>query len=127
MTEVFVATPRPRGKFGLKPNDPARERLHLGPEHLKATPPASVDFYNAIGGGGMLGNDQYGDCVFAANGHTVEQQTALGQGKEVTVTTAQALAEYSKVTGFNPNDPNTDNGLKPVTLEYSANAWAVVT
>jgi hypothetical protein len=60
----------------------------------------------------MLGNDQYGDCVFAANGHTVEQQTALGQGKEVAVTTAQVLAEYSKVTGFNPADPNTDNGAE---------------
>jgi hypothetical protein len=58
----------------------------------------------------MLGNDKYGDCVFAGNGHVVEQQTALGQGKEVQVSTAQALAEYSKVTGFNENDPSTDNG-----------------
>jgi hypothetical protein len=105
MSEVRV-----RGQFGRLPNDPSKPRLRLGPEHLKATPPATVNFYSSIGGGGMLGNDQYGDCVFAANGHIVEQQTALGQGKEVTVTTAQALAEYSKVTGFNPNDPSTDNG-----------------
>jgi hypothetical protein len=98
------------GKFGRVPNDPSKPRLFLGPQHLKATPPDAVNFYSSIGGGGMLGNDQYGDCVFAANGHIVEQQTALGQGKEVPVTTQQALAEYSKVTGFDPNDPSTDNG-----------------
>lgn len=103
-------TVRARGLLGRIPNDPSKPRLHMRPETFKATPPASVNFYSSIGGGGMLGNDQYGDCVFAANGHIVEQQTALGQGKEVTVTTAQALAEYSKVTGFNPDDPSTDNG-----------------
>jgi hypothetical protein len=113
MVEYDVLSAPPRsGKFGRKPNDPSRRRLRIGAEQLKATPPLSVDFYNAIGGGGMLGNDQYGDCVFAANGHIVEQQTALGQGKEVKVTTAQALAEYSKVTGFNPNDPSTDQGAE---------------
>lgn len=112
MTETFTGTNRVRGKFGRKPNDASRPRLSLGSEQLKATPPTSVNFYSSISGGGMLGNDQYGDCVFAANGHIVEQQTALGQGKEVAVTTAQALAEYTKVTGFNPNDPNTDQGAE---------------
>lgn len=107
-----LSTIRRVGKFGRKPNDPSRPRLRLGPEVLKVTPPASVNFYSSIGGGGMLGNDVYGDCVFAANGHIVEQQTALGQAKEVTVTTAQVLAEYSKVTGFDPNDPSTDNGAE---------------
>ena len=32
------------------------------------------------GRGAMLANDQWGDCVFAGNGHIVEQQTALGEG-----------------------------------------------
>jgi hypothetical protein len=97
---------------GRKPNNPNRPRLYLK-SFLKAgaTPPASVDF-TKLPNIGMLGNDQYGDCVFAANGHIVEQQTYEGQGTEVTVSTAQALAEYSKVTGFNPNDPNTDQGAE---------------
>lgn len=97
---------------GVKKNNPNRARLYAS-TFLKAsaTPPASVD-YSALPNIGMLGNDQYGDCVFAANGHVVEQQTYVGQGNEVTVSTAQALAEYSKVTGFNPNDPSTDNGAE---------------
>jgi hypothetical protein len=51
----------------------------------------------------MEGNDDWSDCVFAGNAHIVEQQTALGEGSELSVTTTQALAEYSRVTGFDPN------------------------
>lgn len=95
---------------GVKKNDPRKPRLYFR-MFTKAgiTPPASVDF-TGMPNIGMLGNDQYGDCVEAANGHIVEEQTFKGQGTEVGVTTAQALAEYSKITGFNPNDPNTDQG-----------------
>ena len=73
-----------------------------------AAPPTA--YYYTIPSIGMLGNDKYGDCVFAGDGHIVEQQTALGQLHEVTVTTDQALAGYSAVTGFNKNDPSTDQG-----------------
>lgn len=98
-------------KGGLLPNDPFKPRLRLTP-HItaEAVPPASADYYSAVPQWGMLGNDQYGDCVFAENGHIAGQQTALGEGTEIIVTTQQVLDEYSRVTGFNPNDPNTDNG-----------------
>src|ERR1700747_3067703 len=95
---------------GVLPNNPAKARLYFRMfRKAGATPPASVD-YSHIPSIGMCGNDQYGDCVEAANAHLVEKQTHLGQGTEVVVSTAQALAEYSKITGFNPNDPNTDQG-----------------
>lgn len=99
---------------GRLPNDPSKPRVSLDP-HLDGTAPASVDNYSGVASWGMLGNDEWGDCVFACDGHITEQQTALGLGQELVVTTGQALAAYSKVTGFNPNagppgaNP-TDNG-----------------
>lgn len=58
---------------------------------------------------GMLGNDQYGDCVWAGAGH----ETILWNkeaNKVVNITDNDVLSDYSAVTGFNPNDPNTDQG-----------------
>lgn len=58
---------------------------------------------------GMLGNDQYGDCAEAGILHLVQAQSA-NAGNLLSATTDQALALYSAVTGFNPNDPNSDQG-----------------
>ena len=90
---------------GVKPADPSRPRLYFR-MFAKAgvTPPATVD-YSGFGPVGMLGNDTVGDCVFAADGHIVEQATFFGQGSEYVVSTEQALAAYSQVTGYNPADP----------------------
>lgn len=95
---------------GVKPNDPGKARLYFRMFRQDgAVAPSSVD-YITMPYIGMLGNDRYGDCVEAANGHVVEQQTYFGQGTEVEVTTQQVLDSYSRITGFNPNDPNTDQG-----------------
>lgn len=58
---------------------------------------------------GMLGNDQYGDCACAGILHLVQAQAA-NAGVQLTATTDQAIALYTAVTGFNPNDPSTDQG-----------------
>jgi hypothetical protein len=90
-------------RLGRLPEDRSKPRLTLAP-HLRATaPPASADWYSRVQAWGMLANDQWGDCVFAGNGHIVEQQTALGEGSEVTVTDAAVLVEYAWVTGFSPD------------------------
>jgi hypothetical protein len=95
---------------GVKPNDPRKARLYFSMfKAAGAVPPASAD-YTGFPNPGMLGNDQYGDCVEAGNGHMVMQQTFFGQGSEFTVTTSDALNEYTRITGFNPADPNTDQG-----------------
>lgn len=64
------------------------------------------------------GNDQYGDCVFAEDAHYI----ALLTGNANTLysyTEAQALADYSVETGFNPSDPNSDQGADPIAdLNY---------
>lgn len=58
---------------------------------------------------GMLGNDRYGDCVWAGAAH----ETILWNreaGNSVTFNEQGVLSDYSAVTGFNPNDPNSDQG-----------------
>lgn len=74
------------------------------------TPPAKAGHQNLVlDWEGMLGNDQYGDCVLAGAAHETilwndeAKQSVLFDEKSV-------LSDYSAVTGFNPNDPNTDQG-----------------
>lgn len=95
---------------GVKPNNPNKARLYFRMFTKDGVaPPASVDYsgFNPIG---MLGNDAAGDCVEAGCGHVVEQQTFYGQGSEYQVSTQQAISMYSQITGYNPADPNTDQG-----------------
>jgi hypothetical protein len=63
----------------------------------------------------MLGNDQWGDCTCAGVGHKRIGDVYVNQGTTLTVTTDDALALYSAVTGFDPNagppgDNPTDQG-----------------
>ena len=58
---------------------------------------------------GMLGNDNYGDCVWAGAAH----ETMLWNkeaNRVVGFNNSGVLSDYSKVTGFKPNDPNSDKG-----------------
>jgi hypothetical protein len=61
---------------------------------------------------GMLGNDRYGDCTCAGSDHEHMLWTALGRGKSkgAQFTTANTLSDYSAISGFDPNNPSTDNG-----------------
>lgn len=103
---------------GVKPNDPRRPRLYFSTfRRASALAPVSVDYYSQVQNIGMLGNDNWGDCVEAGDGHVVEQQTRVGQGAEVVVTEDQALAAYTAITGFDPNagppgQNPTDNGTE---------------
>lgn len=91
-------------KPGVKPNDPHKPRLYFSAfRRAGVTAPTSVDYYSQLPNIGMLGNDNWGDCVEAASGHIAEQQTFLGQGTEYAVSTSDALAAYTRITGFNPN------------------------
>jgi len=57
----------------------------------------------------MLGNDRYGDCVFAGGAHETMLSGKLS-GVSVVFTDAAVLSDYSAVTGFDPEDPSTDQG-----------------
>jgi hypothetical protein len=68
---------------------------------------------------GMLGNDRYGCCVIAAKNHFRQCASVNATGKAVVVTEAETLAEYGAITGFDPDDPSTDNGTVPLdALKY---------
>jgi len=105
MSNHIVFTP------GLVPNDPNKARLYFRMfRNADAVAPASVTDFNTLPAIGMLGNDLYGDCVEAMIGHNVDEWTFFGQDNEYVVSTTEALNAYSTITGFNPKDPNTDQG-----------------
>jgi hypothetical protein len=99
---------------GKLPAQPARPHLDLAPvleEHLALqAPPASMEFADSHIAFDMLGNDTVGDCTCACVGHMINQLTWYGSGTEVSPTTAQTIAFYSAISGYNPADPSTDQG-----------------
>jgi len=81
--------------------------------HYRTTPlpkhPAQFGHENLVKSWGMLGNDRYGDCVFAGAAHetimlNLEAQRALKFSDDA------VLSDYAAVTGFRKNDPSTDQG-----------------
>lgn len=68
---------------------------------------------------GMLGNDRVGDCVIAAKMHIQMLMSALG-GHKAPFDTKGAIDLYSTLTGYNPNDPYSDNGTN---MKYAAGYW----
>lgn len=72
-------------------------------------PPETVNHQHILHDWGMLGNDKYGDCVWAGAGHETKAWNITG-GHPADITDTTVLEAYSAVTGFNPDDPSTDNG-----------------
>ena len=58
----------------------------------------------------MLGNANYGDCVWAGAAHETMVWRALAGYAPPLYTDTVVLWDYAAVTGFNPKDPTTDQG-----------------
>jgi hypothetical protein len=90
--------------------------------------PASIDYTAPAASviANVEGNDKYGDCVEAEEAHFIGVVTGAGEGTLYSYTPEQTLALYTALTGFNPNDPSTDQGTDPVAcLNYfTQNAYA---
>lgn len=72
--------------------------------------PASFGHESLVTEWGMLGNDQYGDCVWAGAAHETMLWNAIA-GKPIPNFTDEAvLSDYAAVTGFNPETGDGDNG-----------------
>lgn len=96
-------------KLGKSPARKGAVKLRLGDYVTATATPSTFGHQNLVSDWGMLGNDRYGDCVFAGAGH--EHMLWNAEAHTGFVTNEQAtLRNYSAVTGFNPNDPSTDRG-----------------
>jgi hypothetical protein len=109
---------RPTGKLGM--NMPSRaavsEQLQFRDYFTASelpTPPKHFGWWSAVpeASWGMLGNDQYGDCVIARSMHAVKYRNAV-QARTVDFSTQDALDDYYAVNGTTE-----DNGTDPLAME----------
>lgn len=96
-------------KLGKLPARLDAVKLKLS-NYTSITPPAKAGHQNLVKQAwGMLGNDQYGDCVWAGADHETMEWNASAN-KKVVFSSQNALYDYGKCTGFKPTDPSTDKG-----------------
>lgn len=100
-------------KLGKLPARPGAVKLKFGNyvdvAALLPKVPKAFGHEGLISSWGMLGNDQVGDCVLAGGGHETMMWTKEG-GVPANFSTANTISDYSAITGYNPTDPNTDQG-----------------
>lgn len=101
-------------KLGKKPfvENPKDFQLEQFEVALPPLPPKPFGFANLYSDWGMLGNDQAGDCVEAGGAHETMTYNRLAK-HDVVFNTTGVLADYTAVAGYDPNDPNTDQGTYP--------------
>src|ERR1700688_1002144 len=73
------------------------------------TPPPVFGHHAAVQQYHMLGNDQWGNCVWAGAAHEQYIWSLEGGTERTRITTQDTLDDYAAVTGFNYTD-DTDNG-----------------
>lgn len=78
---------------------------------LPPAPPA-VDYTQNISPDAwpMYDNDKIGDCTVAAAAHLIQLYTSYTKPNTLLVSQDEVNHVYSEVSGWNPNDPSTDNG-----------------
>lgn len=87
------------------------------PDYAAKLPPAppAMTWADKVQSWPMLANDSVGDCTCAAVGHLIQLWTAAN-GNGVVPTDQEVLDFYSAVTGYDPNDPSTDQGAVMVDV-----------
>lgn len=102
-------------KFGKKPACPEAMKFKFANYAVSRKlpkPPKTFGHEAAVGKDwGMMANDRYGCCVLAGAAHESMLWTRMSKNcPDSSFTEANVLAAYSAITGFNPADPNTDQG-----------------
>jgi len=114
-------------KFGRIASSPAKlaRRLFIHPKYLNIDElpmrPASVDYSNVGEPLGMMLNDSLGDCTCAGVGHATQVACWYGQKTPSAVKDHDVLVLYEKAAGYNPNDPNSDQGAELLDI---LNYWS---
>jgi hypothetical protein len=98
-------------KLGLKPLIPDHRDLLFSKYRIGDLPkrPATFGYEDLIANWGMLANDQLGDCVEAGGCHETMLFNAMAGGSAA-FTDTEAIHFYTEVTGYDPNNPATDQG-----------------
>lgn len=101
-------------KLGLKPVIARTTDLMFAkyfiPSAPLPAPPSRFGHYAKVNGKWlMLGNDRYGDCVWAGAAHEHLLWNAIW-GRDVEFNDECVLECYSEATGFNAKKPTTDQG-----------------
>jgi hypothetical protein len=113
--------PRQAGKYGRLRPDPGRPRLILekyldprAPLQLAGLPAVplteDVDRASEVTSWPMYLNDQLGDCTIAAVGHMYGAWTRYAGRTEALFADGQVQSVYSRVGGYVPGQPDTDQG-----------------
>jgi hypothetical protein len=93
-------------KLGKLPARANSIKLKLS-RYVAVSPPPSEKAVNL--NWQMLGNDTAGDCVVAGGGHETMAWNNEA-GKQVAFSAANTIKDYSSITGYDPKNPNTDQG-----------------
>jgi hypothetical protein len=109
------------GKKAVK-TDPRTFKFKSYFKHALPPIPSSIDWSGKVSEWGMMANDSVGDCTCAGAGH-LEMTWSSQANTETIPTDEQILSAYSSITGYNPTDPNTDNGADLLSvLKYWRNS-----
>jgi len=100
---------------GLKPRRPGEMHLHFSDfvVHSKLPPvPQAFDFSSKalVPLRDIYDNDVLGDCAIAMMFHAAATFTGNATGTPYHAAATQIVSAYSKVGGYVPGDPSTDNG-----------------
>lgn len=119
-------------KLGKQPARPGAVKLALAAYVANFAalpqPPKSFSFARYLPtDSGMLGNDQYGCCVWAGADHETMLWNKIA-GTNVAFDEANTLADYSSVTGFSPSNPDSDQGTDmELAAKYRRNTGVIDT
>ena len=126
----MIGNEEPRYKTGKLPAEPIGTKIRFGDIFVNLPRPPMVFGHQDLMGSEpwhMLGNDEVGNCVFAAAAHDLYLWSLIGHGPRVRITTLDTFSDYHAVTGFIPGYPSTDRGTKMAdAVEYYRSAAELV-